>query len=646
MAEKHSSSVEVVNNDNMNTSLLENQIDSNIVDPTDFMLIDFNSIDTKKKEIDESNMIVSTKYNYSMLVWPPISFEEISTGPLSTISSQYLNHEKIFPREVLNEFIVDCVDNVRFDLDSDRVKVANNGIEDTSQIEVCDDFLGFLADTAENTGNAQVTYSNTVDQSHNHSIVRKLPEKSAITGIIETPAILKDKECVHSAPSAFCECDINAAVLNLSDGNMKSDVSSTSVVIEAIKAESKDNESKVELEFHDNIDEFLYSMRCHDLNVLRDAADTNDVGVKVLEVDTLEVSLTTDEVKDSDNNHSNDHKVPNTRNSLRVQTDEITGGLKKDAGPIGLEIDVGKHHTTIIERTTLNPSMPVQIDIPDTMPTPPVITYMKNIRDGQEQKSSDPNLEDTTSTTSFPTEHVTGCPQRSNVDGNQDTCLYSFGASQLKVDTFAKRLNYLNSVDKLNSPKKLCPTGEGGELLSEVICGISTTSTEVAVMKKSDIVTENAIIKDIAIIKEGIVMKECAAIDSMKASYLLATTNKAQKLQSTIFATAANKITSDDQNQLEHCDIEDVLPSEKLSYDTPKDKMSLFARLFGRKDKFSMLPCDNDHLPICCSGILIGGTCYNAFAKNAHLMENDKNLAAATTCDITNEDGEDGFVEI
>ena len=642
MAERHSSFVEVVNNDNMKTSLLENQIDSNIVDPIDSMLIDFNSSDTKKNQIDESNMIGSSKHNYLMLVWPLISSEEMSTAPLSTISRQYLNHEKICPREVLNEVIVDCVDNNRFDLDSDREKVANKGIEDTSQIEVCDDFHGNLVDT----GDAQVTYPNTVDHSHNHSKVRKLPGKSATTGIIETPAILRDKECVNSAPSAFCECDIHAALLKLRDGNMNSDVSSTSVVIEAIKADSKDNESKMGLEFDDNIDELLYSMRCRDLNVLRDAADTNDAGAKVLEVDTLEASLTTDEVIDSDNNHSNHHKVSNTRNSLRVQADEITGGLKKDAGPIGLEIDIGKHRTTIIERATLNPSMPVQIDIPDTMPTPPVITYVKNIEDSQEQKASDPNLEDTTSATAFPTEQVKDCPQRSSVDGNQDTCLYSFGASQLKVDTFAKRLKYLNSVDKLNSPKKLCPTGEGGELLSEVICGISTASTEVAVMKKSDIITENAIIKEIAIIKEGIVMKECAAIDSMKASYLLATTNKAQKLQSTIFATAANKITSDDQNQLEHCDIEDVLPSEKLSYDIPKDKMSLFARFFGRKDKFSMLPCDKDHLPICCSGILIGGTCYNAFAKNAHLMENDKNLAAATTSDVTNEDGEDGFVVI
>ena len=41
----------------------------------------------------------------------------------------------------------------------------------------------------------------------------------------------------------------------------------------------------------------------------------------------------------------------------------------------------------------------------------------------------------------------------------------------------------------------------------------------------------------------------------------------------------------------------------------------------------------------------MAGTCYNAFAQDADMMENNKYVTVPTTADGTTEDGEDRFVE-
>ena len=648
MAKRLSSFDEISNNNMMkslNASLLENQT-GNIVDSIDRMLIDFDPSHIKEDVVDKSDIIASSL----------ASCEEVCTASLSVINRRLsladLFQENICSREVLDGVILNCVDDARFDPDSDRMEIAYHGIENISQIVLSDDFLEFPAGTAESTGSSQVSCSNIVDLLHSHFMTTELPQKSATTGIIESPSILKDRECLSYAPSADTNADITESSgysQLLGDDNINSDVASTSALIDPIDGEFKNHEFKIDHELPDSITELLHLVRCRDLSVLRDTKEINDAGPKELEVDackvidTLEVLVNNDEVIPSCDDHSNHQKVSKVRNNLRSQTDDTTRGFASDSRSIGLEIDIGEDRTTIIDCVTLNKLMLHKNDSPDAIHAPRGIIHAKEVEAIQKQKAADANLEHTTSATAVNTEHVNDSPQRCSADGNKDTCLYSVGASQLKVDTFAKRLNYLNSVDKLNSPKKICPRGEAAELLPEVSSGFTTT--EVAIMKEGVVVTENTITEEIPHIKESIVVKECATVDPKKVTYQQPATNKTEKLQSTIFATAANKITSDDHNQYENWDGENASFAGKISCDISKDKISLFARLFGRKDQISMVSNDEEKLPIFCGGILMAGTCYNAFAQDADMMENNKYVTVPTTADGTTEDGEDRFVE-
>lgn len=214
--------------------------------------------------------------------------------------------------------------------------------------------------------------------------------------------------------------------------------------------------------------------------------------------------------------------------------------------------------------------------------------------------------------------------QNHSLDGNRENLLNMLRTPQLsslKIDTFAKRQNYLNSVDKLNSPMKLPAAGEGCDPLLDIEC--DQNIDEVFMAKDYIAITEKSSINERAFVRESIIT------ETTKAAYCLSSLNKAEKLQSTIFATAAIKITADDRSLFHRDTIEIQQQSGKDSTLNPmiheqsysklqKGKISLFNRFFGQKDMCSILAGDESILPTCCTGVSISGACYNSYAEDSY----------------------------
>ena len=256
----------------------------------------------------------------------------------------------------------------------------------------------------------------------------------------------------------------------------------------------------------------------------------------------------------------------------------------------------------------------------------------------------------------------------------------------LKVDTFSKRLDYLLSVDKLNSPKKGPEEGilVDGEAVNEIV-----------VIKESIVVTENIIIQENMYIKESIVIKECITMETTKATYRPASLVKPERVQPSVLevsdtAALEGGVVLVEEDIMPSCDatesvtsleavaeglglegevqgeggiegegVEDVdMPDEQmksslegLSLEDAQDpdknvksKVSLFTRLFGKKEPPA---AEKVFVPICCSGVLSAGTCYSTFADDslAVVACEKTNLATTVSDMITSEDTDEGFTE-
>ena len=241
----------------------------------------------------------------------------------------------------------------------------------------------------------------------------------------------------------------------------------------------------------------------------------------------------------------------------------------------------------------------------------------------------------------------------------------------LKVDTFAKRLDYLNSVDKLNSPKRIHDDDVlDGEAVNEIV-----------VIKESVVVTENIFIQENVFIKESIVIKECITMETTKAMYRPASLVRSDKTTSplsekildnfalndhtvltegnaaiiegptafqspiliddveiTEFKEARNELDDGENRIVDDNTEEEVLETDKFV----KSKVSLFTRLFGKKE---VPPVEKTFVPICCSGVLSGSTCYGASADEKVAVKCDKNADKATVDMITTEDSDEGFLD-
>ena len=269
--------------------------------------------------------------------------------------------------------------------------------------------------------------------------------------------------------------------------------------------------------------------------------------------------------------------------------------------------------------------------------------------------------------TSSPKDQSTSCPCSSE---SRD-CESIQNDELLKVDTFAKRLDYLNSVDKLNSPKRIHDDDVlDGEAVNEIV-----------VIKESVVVTENIFIQENVFIKESIVIKECITMETTKAMYRPASLVRSDKTTSplsekildnfalndhtvltegnaaiiegptafqspiliddveiTEFKEARNKLDDGENRIVDDNTEEEVLETDKFV----KSKVSLFTRLFGKKE---IPPVEKTFVPICCSGVLSGSTCYGASADEKVAVKCDKNADKATVDMITTEDSDEGFLD-
>ena len=184
-----------------------------------------------------------------------------------------------------------------------------------------------------------------------------------------------------------------------------------------------------------------------------------------------------------------------------------------------------------------------------------------------------------------------------NADCNSMTS-ESATLNHLKVDTFAKRLNYLNSVDKLNSPKKIV------ELINDVGSG-KIMDDVVDPTKDSTTIGPSTVVKENLIPKESVLQKACTIIETTKAAYRLPTHGKAYNLQPSAVATANNTKNSGSSSRIE-ARVKDAKndnsESRELNHDedTTKKKLSFFARLFGRREKLSISPPPPKFVPVCC----------------------------------------------
>ena len=269
--------------------------------------------------------------------------------------------------------------------------------------------------------------------------------------------------------------------------------------------------------------------------------------------------------------------------------------------------------------------------------------------------------------TSSPKDQSTSCPCSSE---SRD-CESIQNDDLLKVDTFAKRLDYLNSVDKLNSPKRIHDDDVlDGEAVNEIV-----------VIKESVVVTENIFIQENVFIKESIVIKECITMETTKAMYRPASLVRSDKTTSplsekildnfalndhtvltegnaaiiegpsafqspiliddveiTEFKEARNELDDGENRIVDDNTEEEVLETDKFV----KSKVSLFTRLFGKKE---VPPVEKTFVPICCSGVLSGSTCYGASADEKVAVKCDKNADKATVDMITTEDSDEGFLD-
>jgi hypothetical protein len=241
----------------------------------------------------------------------------------------------------------------------------------------------------------------------------------------------------------------------------------------------------------------------------------------------------------------------------------------------------------------------------------------------------------------------------------------------LKVDTFARRLDYLKSVDKLNSPKRIHDDDVlDGEAVNEIV-----------VIKESVVVTENIFIQENVFIKESIVIKECITMETTKAMYRPASLVKSDKTVSPLSEKIQDNVILNDETTFlepnpaiiggpiafqsliliddvatadfkepgnEPEDGENEVLDNHVEEDVPeagkcvKSKVSLFTRLFGKKE---IPPVEKTFVPICCSVVLGGSTCYSTSAEDKVAVKCDKNADKPTVDMMTTEDSDEGFLD-
>jgi hypothetical protein len=241
---------------------------------------------------------------------------------------------------------------------------------------------------------------------------------------------------------------------------------------------------------------------------------------------------------------------------------------------------------------------------------------------------------------------------------NQDPACYpmnddlpaNYIENSLKINTFAKRLDYLISVDKLNSPKKVQdddqPINEG---------------TVTIIEEESVLLTEK--IQETKFISESILLDKNGTIDATDGVYhpqylsthensFIALCSDSSKIQHEGIASTLSRNIASVENLSTISSAENTVGyPDKLrielssnSQDAEKSQrsnISFFKRLFGKKDN----PVEEKKfIPVCCAGVLSAGSCYSPFPEESLDGGLKRTSTASGNSMLSTEDTDEGFL--
>lgn len=241
---------------------------------------------------------------------------------------------------------------------------------------------------------------------------------------------------------------------------------------------------------------------------------------------------------------------------------------------------------------------------------------------------------------------------------NQDPVCYpmnddlptNFIENSLKINTFAKRLDYLISVDKLNSPKKVQdddePINEGTVTIIEDESVLLTEKIqETKFMSESILLEKNGTID----VTDGVYHTQSLSTHENSLKALCSDSSKIQHegIASTLSRNIASvedlSTISSAENTVGHPDKLRIELSSN-SQDAEKcqrSNISFFKRLFGKRD--TQLE-EKKFIPVCCAGVLSAGSCYSPFPEELLDGGLKRTSTASGNSMLSTEDTDEGFL--
>jgi hypothetical protein len=241
---------------------------------------------------------------------------------------------------------------------------------------------------------------------------------------------------------------------------------------------------------------------------------------------------------------------------------------------------------------------------------------------------------------------------------NQDPVCYptndnlpaNYIENSLKINTFAKRLDYLISVDKLNSPKKIQdddqPINEGTvKIIEEESVPLTDKIQETNFMSENIIMEKNGDtdVTDGDYHPQSLSAHENSLIalcsDSSKIYYEGVAPTLGRNIASVedlcTISSAENTIGYPDKLRVE---------LSNNSQDAERGKrsnISFFKRLFGKKDT----PVEEKKfITVCCAGVLSAGSCYSPFPEESLDGGLKRTSTVSGNSMLSTEDTDEGFL--
>ena len=218
--------------------------------------------------------------------------------------------------------------------------------------------------------------------------------------------------------------------------------------------------------------------------------------------------------------------------------------------------------------------------------------------------------------------------------------------NSFKINTFAKRLDYLISVDKLNSPKKIQddyqPINEGSVsvfVIEEEIVPLTETiqETESILPEKNETID----------VTDGVYHPQSLSTQDNGLIALCSDSSKIQH-QGVAPTLGRNKASVKDLSTISSTDNPDKLRIELLgnlqdAEKSQRNNISFFKRLFGKKD--TQID-EKKFIPVCCAGVLSAGRCYSTFSEETLDGGLKRTSTVSGNSMLSTEDSEEGFLAI